>query len=212
MTKPPDEVGSVGHVLGETRWDLLGELCRRAQTASELGEAVGTSANAVRVHLEALQRAGLVSYEVVRRGVGKPTHVYTLTSSGESLVSRAYAPALAAILAAARSRMNGGFLPMLRAAGIALGQGGIDGREERDGVSDAARLLESLGAPVDREQSGGSALLRVECCPLAAVTRQTPEVCAMMEAAVEAVSGMRTRHLCAPGSHPRCAFEITTAG
>ena len=200
--------GTVGHVLGETRWRILGELCRRRQTAAELATAVETSANAVRVHLDALQRAGLVSFSVERGKVGKPAHVYALTAAGESLVSKAYAPALAAILVAARAKMNGGFLPMLREAGATLGAA-VDQDSKIEGPEAAKRLLESLGGPVDLDQTNGAARLSANCCPLAAVTRNMPELCNMMAAALETTSGMSATVQCTHGAHPRCAFEMT---
>jgi DeoR family transcriptional regulator, suf operon transcriptional repressor len=202
------EHGSVGHVLGETRWRLLGELCRSDQSAAELAAAVQTSANAVRVHLEALQHAGLVTFRVERGRVGKPTHMYALTAAGESLVSKAYAPALGAILGAARGQLNGGFLRMLRTAGVALGRS-VSRDPAEDGAGTAQRLLASLGAPAELDRTNGGVLLRVNCCPLAAVTRDTPEVCGMMAAALEAASGLKTREQCARGDHPRCGFELS---
>src|SRR5439155_9760701 len=122
MTKDSVRIGSpVDGILGEPRGRLLSALCGRPQTAAELAKGVETSANAVRVHLDALSEAGLVDYSVERRGVGKPTHVYSLTVEAEYLLSRAYAPALAALIEALRAR-NGQFLPTLGDAGVALGR------------------------------------------------------------------------------------------
>ncbi|MFL5619405.1 MAG: helix-turn-helix domain-containing protein, partial [Gemmatimonadaceae bacterium] len=64
-------------ILGEPRGRLLATLCGHPATATELAEQVGTTGNAVRVHLGALRDAGLVEFHVERRGVGKPTHVYS---------------------------------------------------------------------------------------------------------------------------------------
>src|SRR5436189_4615303 len=104
---------TVQGVLGEARGKLLSELCGRPQTAVELADRVGTSSNAVRVHLDGLRGAGLVDYEVVRRGVGKPTHVFSLTAAAEYLLSSAYAPTLQTLLVTLRKRLNGGFEPVL---------------------------------------------------------------------------------------------------
>src|SRR5438067_13111617 len=89
---------AVDGILGEPRGRLLTALCGRPQTAVELATAVGTSSNAVRVHLAGLRSAGLVDYQVARRGVGKPTHVYSVTTAAEYLLSSAYAPTLQALL------------------------------------------------------------------------------------------------------------------
>ena len=194
----------IATLLGESRWRILGELCRMPQTASEVADRVGTSANAVRVHLAVLEEAGLVRYAVERRQVGKPTHVYSLTEDGESVLSKAYAPTLSLILSTARARLNGGLMPLLREAGVALGRS-VSGKR---GVGAAERMLEDLGAQVQREHSKGTTTLRASCCPLASITRESPEMCRMMEAAVETASGMKTREQCVRGAHPRCHFEL----
>ena len=51
-------------VWGEARGRILVELCGHPQTAAELATRVGTSGNAVRVHLDGLRDAGLVDYTV----------------------------------------------------------------------------------------------------------------------------------------------------
>src|SRR5215207_4280178 len=105
-------------VLGEPRGRLLTELCGNPQTAVELAEKVGTSSNAVRVHLEGLRSAGLVDYQIARRGVGKPTHVYALTIEAESVLSSAYAPTLRALVQVLRGRLNGGLPSLFRETGV----------------------------------------------------------------------------------------------
>ena len=97
---------------------------------------------------------------------------------------------------------------MLRSAGMTLGAAvGEDSR--RPGPEAARQFLESLGAPVDLDQTDGGARLSVNCCPLAAVTRNMPELCSMMAAALETRSGMNAAVRCTHGAHPRCAFDMT---
>src|SRR5215213_9553613 len=98
MAKDSQRPVTVHGVIGEPRGRLLTELCGSPQTAVELAEKVGTSSNAVRVHLEGLRSAGLVAYAIARRGVGKPTHVYSLTAAAEYLLSSAYLPTLQALV------------------------------------------------------------------------------------------------------------------
>src|SRR5919112_2415799 len=107
-------------ILSEPRGRLLAEMCGHPRTAAELADRVGTSSNAVRVHLNALRAGGFVTFDVERRGVGKPTHRYSLTSAGEYFLSSAYAPALRAILETLRQELDGGLAPWLRRAGATL--------------------------------------------------------------------------------------------
>jgi predicted ArsR family transcriptional regulator len=199
----------IAKVLGESRWRILSELCRKSQTASELAARVTTSANAVRVHLDALQEAGLVEYNVERRQVGKPTHVYTLTDAAEALLSKAYVPALDAVLAAAREQGAEPRKALLKKAGIALATKVAEGPSQPGGIPAARRILDTLGAITTLEQRDGRGVLEASCCPLGALTRESADPCVMVESALRFASGMDIRHGCARGSRSRCRFEFT---
>jgi len=198
-------------VLGEPRGRLLTELCGHPKTAVELARQVGTSSNAVRVHLEGLRTAGLVAYRVERRGVGKPTHVYSLTSDAEYLLSSAYGPALQALLDTLHLRLNHDFAPMVRGAGESLARRYKKAAQpsSHPGVDGAAEILETLGAPTTVQRRGKESVLSTGCCPLAAVTRTTAEVCQLMEQALTSVSGIPMRERCHRGEHPRCSFVFS---
>ncbi len=199
-------------LLGEPRGRLLTELCGHPKTAAELAARVGTSSNAVRVHLDGLRTAGLVDYRVERRGVGKPTHVYSLTSEAEYLLSAAYAPVLQVLLETVHRRLKDDFAPTLREAGASLGKRyhPDGGPSSVRGVGAAAQVLEALGAPTTVQRRGTERLLSSGCCPLAAVTRGTAEVCQLMQELLTSVSGLQMQERCERGEHPRCGFLFTT--
>jgi predicted ArsR family transcriptional regulator len=72
----------------ETRYAMYEELARStaALSASELAERLGIHANTVRLHLERLREVGLVDVEAVHRGtVGRPQHLYFLSSGAPGL-------------------------------------------------------------------------------------------------------------------------------
>jgi predicted ArsR family transcriptional regulator len=76
---------------GETRTQILTLLRRRGQmTAAELSEELGIGAVGVRQHLALLERDGLVLAAGVRRGVGRPSHLYALTEAAEALFPKRY--------------------------------------------------------------------------------------------------------------------------
>ena len=206
MAKRSAPRSTINRVLGAARGRLLTELCARAQTAVELADCVGTSSNAVRVHLESLRHSGLVDYEVVRRGVGKPTHVYSLTPVGEHLMSTAYAPVLQGILETLRSHMNGEFAPLLRDAGESLARRSRPDASARNGLETAAEVLSGFGAPATIKTQAKERVLSNTCCPLGAISRETPEICQLMEALLSASSGTRLHERCERGAHPRCSF------
>jgi predicted ArsR family transcriptional regulator len=205
---PTHRLASNG-IFGEPRGRLLVELCGSPQTAAELAERVGTSSNAVRVHLDALRDAGLVSFSVVRRGVGKPTHVYALKEAAEYVLSTAYAPALRAILTTLQPELDGGLSAWLRRAGAALaGQERPSTRQPTD-IHAALELLREFGAVVSVERHGGSHIVRSACCPLGAATRTIPETCKLLEGALGAtLPSHSVQERCDRGDHPRCVFVI----
>lgn len=205
---PPQRVASNG-ILGEPRGRLLSELCGHPQTAAELAERVGTSSNAVRVHLDALRDAGMVEFAVERRGVGKPTHVYALTEAAEYVLSAAYGPALRAILSTLRLERDD-LADWLREVGPVLVRDQQTTIPQQGEINSALELLRSLGAIASIEQDGRNQLIRSACCPLGAVTRTVPETCKLLEGALgSALPSFSVEERCDRGDHPRCLFVIT---
>jgi predicted ArsR family transcriptional regulator len=197
-------------ILGEPRGRLLAELCGHPRTAAELAERVGTSSNAVRVHLNALREDGLVSFDVERRGVGKPTHRYSLTSAGEYFLSNAYAPALRAILDTLRQELDGGLAPWLRRAGATLALHQPSTARRSGEITRGVELLRALGAVVSTASEGRDTIMRTACCPLAAATRSAPESCKILEGALDAVlPSHQVRERCERGEHPHCVFVLS---
>jgi predicted ArsR family transcriptional regulator len=198
-----------GSILGEPRGRLLATLCGHPATAAELAERVGTSGNAVRVHLGALRQAGLVEFHVQRRGVGKPTHVYSLTAAAEYFLSSAYAPALRAMLDTLREELDGELETWLRTAGARLARSHHSSARRADELTDGLELLRGLGASVSTETSGREIIVRTSCCPLGVVTRTAAESCKLLEGALDAtLPSYRIRERCERGEHPRCVFAL----
>lgn len=197
----------IAGLVGQPRLRLLEEMCGRPQTAAELARRVNTSANAVRVHLDGLRQAGLVDYVVERRGVGKPRHVYTITRAAEDLLSTGYAPTLEAVLRKLSEQLDGGLRPFLRDVGKSLGDQYAS--TDREGFRAAVVALESLGSPVRVKRTVSSRQLTTNCCPLAVVTRNTPEICALVESLLASASGLHVVEHCVRGRHPRCQFQLS---
>lgn len=211
MRKVSKRGSAVDGVLGEPRGRILNELCGHPQTAVELATRVGTSSNAVRVHLDGLRDSGLVDYQIARRGVGKPTHVYSLTAAAESLLSAAYAPTLRAVVESIERRLNGQFIPALRDAGEALAsefEPPSAKASTRRRVDSARAVMETLGTRATITTRDKEYLLVNACCPLSALTRDTPQICQLMEALLERTSGLEVDECCERSEHPRCSFTL----
>jgi predicted ArsR family transcriptional regulator len=191
-----------------TRGRVLELLRREGRTVADLASVLGLTDNAVRSHLSALERDGLVSMVGIRReGVGKPAHVYALTEEAEERFPKAYATVLAATIAELVSRLGvGGAMAALDGVGRRLAQGGEAGAPDR--LAAAIRVLEEMGAVVAVEETERGVRLQGYACPLAAVVRERPETCTVVQALVAEIVGVEVEQVCEHGPRPRCAFRV----
>lgn len=78
-------------VHGITRRQVLTTLKKSdGLTADQLSVLLGITSMAVRKHLSALERDGLIESTVVRRPVGRPVHVYRLSSLADDFFPKHY--------------------------------------------------------------------------------------------------------------------------
>lgn len=74
-----------------TKQDILQHLLKGGQgTALELAEALDISPQAIRRHLKDLEGEGLIQYQSVQAGMGRPQHIYELTSLGRDRFPNRY--------------------------------------------------------------------------------------------------------------------------
>ena len=76
--------------FASTRGQIVLLLRRSSHTVDELTQALDLTHTAVRAHLAALERDGLVKQRSERRGSGKPSSVYDLTEASEYLFPKSY--------------------------------------------------------------------------------------------------------------------------
>ena len=200
----------VERLTGETRAQLLRLLRRSRQTITALADAVGLTDNAVRTHVAALERDGLVEPVGTQRDTGgKPARVYALTGEGEELFPKAYALVLGELVEEiARTDGWEHATAMLRAVGQRAGAA-ADAPAEREGrVAVAAAALRSLGGDVEVVRTEQGFTLQGYGCPLSAVTAKHPQVCALARALVEEITGEPVAECCERNGRPRCRFRI----
>src|SRR5881409_545881 len=106
-------------LIGETRVRLLGLLRRSRHTIAGLARALRLTDNAVRMHIAALRRDGIVEQVGTQRDTGgKPARVYGLTREGEELFPKAYALVLGKLVEEIiRTQGRDRALALLRAVG-----------------------------------------------------------------------------------------------
>jgi predicted ArsR family transcriptional regulator len=193
------------------------ELVRRGErTVNTLAARLRISDNAVRVHLVALERDGLIKRSgTVRSGaVGQPAAEYDLTPAGEQALSVAYPGALVALAEAMGAKLDARarrtlFLEAgkrLAATMVSRDSGSL---QERAGS--CAAVIESLGGSAEVTTGRGHAMIEGAGCPLAAAVRGEPATCFLIEGLLEAHAGVSAEQQCSHGDRPSCRFRITAS-
>jgi predicted ArsR family transcriptional regulator len=196
---------------GDTQGKLLALLRREPRTVNELAAELGLTDNAIRAHLAALGRDGMVEDVGAQRDTGgKPARRYALTLKGEELFPKAYAVALNGLVEEiARTEGWERAATLLRGVGTRLSagvvaSGGVEGRVEA-----AATALRGLGAEIDLATTATGWELQGHACPLSRVTADHPQVCGLVTAIVAEITGRPVAERCDREGKPRCRFEVT---
>lgn len=195
-----------------TRGRIVSLLRGSSLTVNELMEKLELTDNAVRAHLLALERDGLVKQSGVRRGFRKPHFAYGLTTEAERLFPKAYDLLLNELIAVLKGRLAPDAMEaILREVGRSLAQrqsanrkGGLESR-----ARNALRALEVLGGVAAIEKEDGKLTISSGSCPLASTVSAHPQVCQLAEALVAEIVGAPVAERCDRSGPPRCRFEIT---
>jgi predicted ArsR family transcriptional regulator len=196
--------------LQGTRERIVNLLRQSRLTANEIAAKLGLTHNAVRGHLAALQREGLVRESGWQRRVSRPAVVYDVAPEAEAVFSKAYIPFVAHLLRVLRERVPQEELDgMMHLVGRRLASdwprfpGALPAR-----VAAAAALLEDLGGLNTVERSNGEFVIRGYGCLLAAAVHGRPEVCRAMESLLTELLEVPVRECCERGERPHCCFEV----
>ncbi len=197
-------------LLGSTRGRVITLLRRRERTVNELADELGLTDNAVRTHLAALERDGLVALVGVRRAIGKPAHVFALTPDADSLFPRAYGVVLRTLLDALRRSLPPAQVDALiaetgrqLAAPFPRVDGGLADRAEA-----AVAALSALGGVAEARVEGALATIRGFGCPLREAVDDHPEVCRIAAALLSEIVGREVTECCDRGEAPSCRFTF----
>jgi predicted ArsR family transcriptional regulator len=207
--RPADQTQARG-----TRGRLLTLLREGQWTVDDLAGRLGLTDNAVRFHLDALERAGTVDKSALKRsgGAGQPAVLYSLTATGEEEFSRAYAPVLIAFLEELRERMTSAQLvALLKRIGKRLASASPATAASLSArVTSASNLLNSLGGVTVVEKKAGNFHIVGRACPLSRAVETDHCVCAAVTSLVAEVVGANVTERCDRSGRPRCCFEISS--
>lgn len=168
---------------GETRAQILQLLRRQGQmTAAELSEALGIGAVGVRQHLALLDRDGMVQTVGVRRGVGRPSHLYALTEQAAGLFPKRYDRLALDAIGFVEAQGGGQAVDQLFAARrLQLGKQlapRLAGRDRAGQVAELAAILTEQGYMCEYHQEpDGSFVIAEHNCPVDCVARDYPQAC-----------------------------------
>ena len=200
----------LARLLGETQVRLLGLLRRSPQSITALADALDLTDNAVRMHIAALHRDGIVEQVGTARDTGgKPARLYGLTRQGEELFPKAYALVLGALVEEiVRTQGQERAITLLRKVGAQVAAGARQGANPKQRLEAAAGVFRRLGTDVEITKTVEGWRLQGYGCPLSAVTSGHAEMCQLGKALVEEVVGAPVTECCQRGEQPRCAFEL----
>ena len=199
--------------FGSRRTEVVDLLQRGIHTVWEIALRLGLTRNAVRSHLLALERDGLVHRVGSEPGTRRPHEIYQLTPRAQKYLAQASSATLSAVITAMKNGLPPETLPKLLAASgeVLASRFGKYHREKplASRVQSAARVLNSIGGAAQVERRGDGFCIRSQGCPLAGVTADHPETCYMIEKFLAGLIHAPVRESCLRGPHPRCRFTVS---
>lgn len=201
--------------LAPTRQALLTALKRTGEArADDLAAELGITVSAVRQHLASLAGDGLVDHREVRRGPGRPHHLYRLSDKGDGLFPRRYGVFAAELLDELESES-----PVLveklfegrRRRRADRAKLRLEGKTFNERVYELARILDEDGYLAEAlPMPNGSYRIVEHNCAILAVAARCGAACSteleFLREVLPDASVERVAHLLA-GGHV-CAYEV----
>jgi len=196
--------------FSSTRGRIITLLRRASRTVDELAQALDLTHTAVRAHLAALERDGLVQQRSERRGNRKPSSVYDLAPAAEFLFPQSYGQFLYQLLEVLYGRMKPEEVEtLLREVGQRMAaQWKIPPGELRVRLEAAVEVLNELGGLMERETGEETLCIRGYRCPFAAVVLEHPEVCHLAQTLLTELVGVPVQEQCERTGPEPCRFVV----
>ena len=152
------------------------------QTAATLSEDLAITRMGVRQHLTALERDRLIAYRTESRGMGRSSHVYSLTTRGDELFPRSYRDLAAGLLDALHALDGEGAVERLFAARnerlAAAYRARLADSEGESRLAELARIRSDEGYMAEYQRTAeGAYLLCENNCAILGVARRCEETC-----------------------------------
>ena len=187
-------------VLGNRQQELLKLLLRNksGMTVDELSERLEITRNAVRQHVTALEKHGLVTQGETRPSGGRPEQLYVLTETGKESFPRNYSW-LAQLLVESIKKQDGteGLRERLGTLGSAVARElrsqhpGLENRQQK--VEKLAELMKQMGYET-RSTAVGAPAIEADNCIFHTLAVKNPEVCQFDLALLSAFTDSKVDH------------------
>ncbi|MBW3534614.1 MAG: ArsR family transcriptional regulator [Gemmatimonadetes bacterium] len=202
-------------LIPEARREIIRLLKRRGPLPVEdIADHLEVTVSGARQHLSSLERDGVVTYQRLRQGPGRPRHFYELTERGDALFPRRYAELLNELLGYVResdpSLVDRVFTRRAQRRAEAS-RGRIVGGTLEERVREVARLLDEEGyyPQLESLENGGWRVV-VRNCPVRALGERYTSACAgevtFLRRLLPTDDVRRTGHIL--NGQPFCAYEI----
>jgi predicted ArsR family transcriptional regulator len=202
------------HFWSSTRGRIIAILRRGSQSVNDLATALEVSGNAVRTHLDRLERDGLVRPSGTRPGVRKPTTIYDLTPEAGRLFPKMHGEILRQLFDVLAESLPAKKLDeVVRATGRRMAEenrSAVQADKLQDRVAEAIAVLGAAGGACESEVNG-KFIVRCFDCPLADAVVGHPELCRLVETMLADLLQVRVQQRCQAEPTPQCVFEIQSA-
>lgn len=172
-------------ILGNRQQELLKLLLRNKSglTVVELSEKLKITRNAVRQHVVALERAGLVTQGETRPSGGRPEQLYLLTDAGRELFPRHYSwfaqlivESFKKVVGAEKLQERLGAMGAEVARQLRSQHSGL--KSQREKVEKLSEIMEELGYNTrNTTVRDGAPMIEADNCIFHNLATKNPEIC-----------------------------------
>jgi DeoR family suf operon transcriptional repressor len=195
--------------------DIILDAIKQANeaTVDELAEAADVSPVTVRHHLNSLQADGLLRTRSVRRKVGRPYYVYSLSDKGHELFPQRYMRLSNMLLSELKARFSADVVNEMFSDVVnrvaARHQGKLAGLTFEERLDYLIELLAAEGFLASWEASNGGYLLSEYSCPYYSVGQKHSEVCFFDRQLIRIMLDTEiTQTSCMLQGDPACNFSV----
>jgi len=174
---------------------------RRQETVGGLSRQLGLAPATVRRHLDILQRDGLVAFNEIRKGTGRPEHSFFLTDRGHESQPKAYDTLLAGLMKELAAMPGSDLVDRdgQQLLDLALSRLGTRSASafatgsQSDPVEAALTALRELDFKPAVERIPGGLRFALSNCPFRSVALATEAVCSYDTALLKGILGTKVR-------------------